>query len=390
MPTTTIRRLEGDELLEVLSSLNSYAFIASPPLDTKSIAAHYGNLQGLTYFALFEDATAVADAGSRALAQQVRGKVFPAGGIEGVATHPLARHKGYARELLVRLLQADREAGKVFSCLYPFRESFYERSGYVTFPLPIIARFDTAALAPLAKRPLRAEQVELRPIAEAYDLYRQYLSRRQQRVHGMALSEFGPAVLDGSWALLARVDGEVDGVMLYRLVGDTYKFTWRATRFYYGTAAAKYLLLSWIARHIDQAVQVELWLPPHEHPETWLADLHVKVESQPYAPMARVLDVARLGSMHTGPGSFAVRVSDPLCPWNEGSWWFETVDGRLTVTPAEQADCDLTVQGLTALVYGTPDVQDLPPRGWGDPAPALQEVMRTMFPPLTPYMHEFF
>jgi predicted acetyltransferase len=390
MPTTTIRQLEGDELLEVLSRLNSYAFIASPPLDTESIAAHYGGRQGLTYFALFEGSTAVADAGSRALTQQVRGAVFPAGGIEGVATHPLARHKGYASQLLVRLLQADRQAGRVFSCLYPFRESFYERSGYVTFPLPLIARFEAAALASLAKRQLSAEQIEMRAIAEAYDLYRQYLCGRQQSVHGMALSEYRPSALDSVWILLARVDGELDGVMLYRLSGDTYKFTWRASRFYYWTAEGKYLLLSWIARHIDQAAQVELWLPPHEHPETWLADLHVKIESQPYAPMARVLDVARLGGMRTGPGSFVARVSDPLCPWNEGTWRFETVDGRLAVTAAERAECDLTIQGLTALVYGAHDVQDLAPRGWGDPSADLQDTMRTMFPPLVPYMHEFF
>jgi len=36
-------------------------------------------------------------------------------------------------------------------CLYPFRESFYERLGYVTFPQPRTARFSPQALLPLLK-----------------------------------------------------------------------------------------------------------------------------------------------------------------------------------------------------------------------------------------------
>jgi hypothetical protein len=50
------------------------------------------------------------------------------------------------------------------------------------------------------------------------------------------------------------------------------------------------LLLDWIARHIDQADRAELWLPPYEHPETWLADMQVRIESQERAPMSRILD----------------------------------------------------------------------------------------------------
>jgi hypothetical protein len=51
--------------------------------------------------------------------------------------------------------------------------------------------------------------------------------------------------------------------------------------------------------------------------------------------MGRVVDVARIGGMETGPGGFTARVSDPLCPWNEGVWRFETVDGKLQVISME-------------------------------------------------------
>ena len=61
----------------------------------------------------------------------------------------------------------------------------------------------------------------------------------------------------------------------------------------------KYLLLAWIARHIDQANQVEITLPPFELPETWLADLAITTQSAWRSPMGRVVDVAQIGGIHT-------------------------------------------------------------------------------------------
>ena len=118
--------------------------------------------------------------------------------------------------------------------------------------------------------------------------------------------------------------------------------------------------------------------------------MQVKTESDIRAAMGRVLDVAQIGGMTALPGCFAARISDPLCPWNEGVWQFVTVDGTLRVATSDSPDCDLAIQGLTALVYGTHDPGDFDIRGWGDPSPAVQAAMRVMFPPQTPYLHERF
>jgi hypothetical protein len=42
------------------------------------------------------------------------------------------------------------------------------------------------------------------------------------------------------------------------------------------------------------------------------------------------------------------------------------------------------------LMYGTHDPDDFAIRGWGNPSPAVQAIMRAMFPPMTPYLHEYF
>jgi predicted acetyltransferase len=396
MTQTTIRQLYGDEMLEVMYGLDAYAFQASPPLTDKAewqeVVRHR---EGVTYFALFEDNVPVAGVAATAMTQQVRGAMFGTGGIWAVATAPAARRKGYSRRVLARLLASLREEGRPLSCLYPFRESFYERLGYVTFPLPRTARFAPSALLPLLEQDLGG-QVELVLIGDGFDTYREYLRRLQRRVHGMAMFDeliLPPAQRESFWLALARVAGELVGLMMYSLRGEEVtKFNLRAIRFYHDTSQGKYLLLAWIARHVDQADRVELWLPPFEQPETWLADLQVTTESAIRAPMGRIVDVAKVGGMRTGSGRFAAHVSDPLCPWNEGVWRFETVGGLLKVSAAdgEKADCNLSIQALAALVYGTHDPGDFLMRGWGTPSLEVQESMRAMFPPMLPYLHEHF
>jgi predicted acetyltransferase len=390
----TIRSMQGDEMLDAVYPLDMYAFHSSPPfMDKEEWGKMMRARQGVTYHGLFEDGTAVSVAASTAMTQNVRGKLYPAGGVWGVVTRPESRRKGYCTQVMASLLKAESEAGKVFSNLAPFRESFYERQGYVGFPMPLIARLTPVSLLPLMKKDQGGE-VELMQIGEAFEIYREYITRMRQKVHGMAFFDVGDKPVGNRnrlWAALAKVNGEIEGIMLYNLYGEEVsKFKLWAHRFYYDTSRGRYLLLDWIARHVDQADRVEIWYPPYEHPETWLADMQVKIESQTRAPMGRVLTVAQIGGMETGPGGFSARVSDPLCPFNDGIWRFETLDGRLQVSRAAQADCDLTIQGLTALVFGTHDPQDFSLRGWGNPGAELQTILRRMFPAMLPFLHEYF
>ena len=55
-----------------------------------------------------------------------------------------------------------------------------------------------------------------------------------------------------------------------------------------------------------------------------------------------------------------------------------------------EADCALSIQGLSALVYGAHDPGDFQVRGWGDPSPDTLATMRVMFPQKLAYLHEWF
>jgi predicted acetyltransferase len=394
MTNISIRALQGEELIDVLYGLNMYAFRPSPPFqDKETWAKIVRERKGVTLHGLFEDDIGVACAASTAMTQNVRGNLYPAGGVWDVITSPAARRKGYSKKVLASLLKAEKEAGKVFSNLYPFRESFYERLGYVTHPLSIIAHLSPQSLTPLLGKDFGGK-VELKLSGDAFDTYRDYLEKVRLHTHGMAFFDIGDKTVaqqNRLWVALAIVDGEIEGLMLYNLQGEEVgKFKFSAYRFYYKTSRARYLLLDWIARHIDQADRAEIWLPSSEHPETWLADMQVKIESQVRAPMSRILNVAAIAGMETGAGNFSAQIIDPLCPFNDGQWKFESVEGRLQVSKTEDADCELTIQGLTALVFGTHDSQDFPLRGWGNPTSEIQAVMRAIFPRLIPFLHENF
>jgi len=391
---TTIRNLQGEEMLEALFTLNQYSLHTSPPLQNKEewLAIVRGR-RGVTCHAMFEEELPVSVAASTAMTQNIRGKIFPACGVWGVATSPAARRKGYSQQTLASLLAVERESGKVFSNLYPFRESFYERMGYVSFPLTKIAWLTPSSLDPLLRLNMDGE-IELKLISEAYTNYRVFLTEMRQSRHGMAFFDFpdqAAANRNQLWAALARFNGQIEGLMLYRIQGEEVtKFNFSAVRFYYKTSRARYLLLNWIARHVDQADRVELWLAADEFPESWLADLQVKVETAIRPAMNRVLDVENLNGMCVGEGSFSAKIIDPLCPWNEGDWLFEGSDGSLKVMKTINADCELAIQGLTAPVAGTHAPQDFPLRGWGDPDPVLQSIQSRMFPRLCPFLHEMF
>jgi predicted acetyltransferase len=391
---TSLRQLEGEELLETLYTLNSYALHPSPPFQNKDDwMAIVRERHGKVCQAAFEDGKPVSISVSTPMTQNMRGKLFPASGVWGVSTDPAARRKGYCRQVMASLLAAERDSGKAFSNLYPFRESFYERMGYVAFPLMKIVRFSNKNLAPLVKTEPGGE-IRLQHIGQAYEAYRSFLAEMRLQRHGMAFFDYGDrgrANQNLLWVAQAEFKGKTEGVMLYRTTGEEVsRYKYIAARFYYQTSRARYLLLNWIARHIDQADEVELWLPEDEYPETWLSDLEVRLGSAERPAMCRVLDVQSLDGMDAGEGSFSLRVIDPLCPWNEGSWSFASLDGKLKVTRSRSAECELSIQGLTAMISGTHAPQDFIFRGWGDPAEDLQARLSRMFPPMRPYMHEMF
>ena len=393
MSEVTIRPIPKDELMDQFGPLVEYAFWASPPLASEQVRADRITYHGERFMlGVFEGETLMAGAGCIPMTQNVRGTIFPLGGIAPVISRPEGRRQGYAREAVKALYKEMHEQGHVFTGLHPFRESFYERMGFVTFPQIRIAQFATNTLAPLLKWELHGT-VSMQHIREGYDTYRAFMLEKQQATHG--LSYFPPIVAskmrdkEEKWIAIAQHEGQVLGIMIYTITGFTETF--KAERFYYSTSQGRYLLLQWIARHIDQTEKVEIELPAYDTAETWLSDMNIKFRTTDWVTaMGRVLDVEKIEGMNVGEGQFVAKIEDDFCPWNNGIFSFSAKDGKLRLTSMRSLpDCTLTIQGLSALVFGTHDLHDFVWRGWaqhlGD---STIKQMSAMFPRALPHMHE--
>jgi predicted acetyltransferase len=394
MANITIRKLEKDEVGEVLYPLAAYAFQASPPLSDKSQFMEFMHQHVKdTCIALFENGKPASAAVSSPMTQQVRGKIFQTSGIWGVATDPTFRRKGYSRKTIQHLLSENYLDGDIFSTLYPFKESFYQRLGYISFPTPRTATFTPADLVPLLKQNLDG-RVERVLVGEGFSTYLEFLGKLQKKIHGFSSfsdPDWFSARSNRRWLAIAKSGEETIGVMMYSLEGEEdHPFILRGSRFYFINSQGKYLLLEWIARHADQVGKADILLPSFEQPETWFADLRMRTTSSEMTPMGRIVNISGLGGMVVGPGRFSVKIVDSICPWNEGIWSFDSKEGILSINPSEHWNCELTIQAVTALVYGTHDPGDFSFRNWGQLSDELIDTIQSMFPPKRPYLHEQF
>jgi hypothetical protein len=375
----------------------AYAFGPSPqkpePERQQARLNYSANTLGL---ATFEDGEPQTSCTILKMTENLRGAVLPMGGIGGVASFPQARRKGYVREMLTRGFELMHERGDAVSTLYPFRDSFYERLGYAEMQKNRFTTIKPEDLGPLLKMDLPGT-VTQQGMHTGFDDWWAFMTSIQPLRHGFSIQERERAIesrdTNDRWVVLVREDGVTTGAMTFKITG--YGETLLADTFHATTVAARYQLLSWIARHVDQVAKAVIELAPDEYPELWFRDLVAQTSTEHNhawpAPMGRVISVAGLAGMAAGDApAISLRVTDEQCPWNTGTWTFASDNGVLSVSPGGTATSDLTIQGLSALVWTGHDPATFRYRGWGDPDDATRATLRALFPPAIPFLNEKF
>jgi hypothetical protein len=389
-----VRRISAEERVTTTFPLLAYAFESSPtPREEEERFRAYVPYQaGNITLAADDGGTTLAATTAIPMRQNVRGSVFPMAGIAGVATHPLARRQGLVRTLLTQLLGEMRDSGHVVSALYPFRSSFYGRFGYAGLPKSRRVSFSPAGLAPLLRADLPGE-VSLERVKDGYATYREFTLRLLGRWHGFSVfPDYRAQRLrdeDQHWLAVARIGGEVVGAVPYRITGQDAELV--ADVLLATGPLGRALLLRFFAGHIDQVAQVTATVTPEELPELWVSDLDTVTEARAVAPnsnppMARVLSVDGLTGIAAGPARLAVTVVDD--PFIAGRYVLDGTSGKLDVSrgagPADGAT--LTAAGLSALVYGVLDPDDVVIRGLGSVPAAAAAELRTLFPRRQPFV----
>lgn len=387
-----IRQVSGDERLHTAFTLYPYAFDETPSVGAAE------ELRGLLPFhkdnhtlVVEEDGRTVATAAAIPMLQNLRGNVVGLAGIAWVATDPGARRQGHSRRLMHRLHGDMLRKGHSLAGLFPFHPSFYEKFGYVGIPLNRTAAFPPEGLAPLLDVVLPGE-VSLRNIRDGFEDYRAFQRRLLSERHGFTFTPEYRAVRalepPGQWLATATVDGEVAGLLTYRIGG--YGSSLRVDEMLYADPLGRALLLRFLAQHTHQVDRIVVTVAPDELPETWAPALTVRTEAEvsfPTSPpqMVRLLSMDALQGVRCGAGRVAVEVVDD--PFIAGRYLLDGTSGKIDVatagTTGERAT--LTVAGLSALAYGALDPGEVVTRGLGELPAGAEAELRALLPRHTPY-----
>lgn len=378
-------------------SIANYAFESSPSTSPPDRVENYLNSRTTdkTFFS-YVNGTAVAKTAITEMHLNVRGKVMPMGGISGVATMPSARRGGHVRQLMDRAIQEMYESGQAVSTLYPFKASYYEKFGYASWQIPLWLRSSPAAFAPYLDAPKHGI-VTQRLLEEGLEDFFTIREEMQARVHGFSTFSRertkGHAREHPSWLATVHEDDHITGAITWRTEID--KGTMPVFSFWALNENARYHLFDFLGRHEDHIKEIRMPLMPGMEPHLWTGqnDSFTILSNEEHAwnaPMGRVIDINGLGGIGAGDGMAAITISDPQCPWNEGTWNLTGSAGELHVERGGTSGGTITINALAALVFSGIDPALFPIRGWGNVDPTTAENLRKLFPPITPLIQEQF
>jgi predicted acetyltransferase len=373
-----IRKLAPEERSDLLRGFD-YAFFewtgrAIAQEDTDSINSH----DVLGVFANGRLASALIN---YKFQQSIRGVVKSMGGIGGVWTYPEYRARGFVRELIKVALHEMYELGIATSMLIPFKESFYANFGYVTSNANLEVKVPIAALSYTLHSNIagnwQVERVDASTVRDEFLTF--MLDRSPAQHHGITIpinvtTKQWQELMEKRLCVRIQQNGQLAAIAIYRINSD-----YRAApsdrliqvfHMYWTNLEARTKLFSFFALHRDQVRYISMDLPLGFNFYQWFQNLTdpctTKVAINAY--MVRVTDVEQAIADLPAPttGKVEIAVSDPYCDWNNRTFTIFAQDGKLTAQPTEgtQPDALATIHGISALVYGTLNVEELEYRDW--------------------------
>ncbi|MFY1698921.1 GNAT family N-acetyltransferase [Solwaraspora sp. WMMA2101] len=389
-----IRQVSGDERLHTAFTLYPYAFDATPSAtaadELRGVLPYHEDNHTLI---VEEDGRTLATVGAIPMRQNLRGRAMGMAALAWLATRPGARRQGHGRQLMQQMHRDMLDKGNLLAVLYPFHPAYYSRFGYIGLPLNRTASFTPQGLAPLLDVTLPGE-VSWQSIREGFDTWRAFQRQLLEHRHGyMFTPDFRAARAsnaDDRWLACATVDGEVVGLVTYRV--DGYGGTLHADELLYTSPIGRALLLQFLAQHAYQVSRIVITVAPDEFPETWVTGLEVLTSAEatfPASPpmMGRLLSMDALRGLRCAAARVEVDVVDD--DLLAGRYLLDGTDGTITVTATDDTGptprATLTAAGLSGLAYGVLDPLDLVARGLGEVDAEAAVQLRTLLPRCTPH-----
>lgn len=316
--------------------------------------------------------------------QSVRGVIKGMGGIGGVWTYPEYRNRGYVRELILAAFMEMKQRDAAVSMLIPFKETFYSAFGYVTANsnLDVKAPLHSLmyAFEPKADTEWQFERV---PASRVKNELFAFMLAVASKHHGINIPV---NMTDEKWKLRTQKElcvfvkhkQQLVALAIYSIDASGFKpKSDRAIYVYqmfWTSLEARDKLFSFFASHREQVGYIMMDLPFSTNFFQWFRNitepydvLMMNYSSRRLPYMVRVIDVARSIADLPAPvkGKVTFEVSDDHCNWNNGVFTVQEQDGNLTViSERTQPDIQATIQGISALIYGTLPLEEIEYRQW--------------------------
>lgn len=301
-----------------------------------------------------------------------QGTLLPMGGVGGVATFPTARRRGAIRRCMEKALADMLEKGYGFSCLYPFRTSYYRKFGFEcgggvkTWTIPmedIPASYYTGTMTQIFPgddlSPLFTVFQKVMAKTD-FSVVRPYYSKELEEENFLNQKRYCYLWKDDA--------GEPQAFILFenreQYIDCRIEFG-HDNGLYFANAEGFRTLLSFVKEAfasnykgirfmVQDPVDVQGLLP-----ETATSSCTYSIPS-----MVRIISLEKVlqACRCKGEGSLILQVEDGMLPENSGTWKLTFAPGKenTVTTTNEDADLSLSIAQLSALVCGVKTAEDLP------------------------------
>jgi predicted acetyltransferase len=204
------------------------------------------------------------------------------------------------------------------------------------------------------------------------------------------------------WIIVAyNPKGEAEGAMRCSLkgfgdeiFGPGIKGEMNIAGNYWLTLKARHALFQYIYTHTDQTVKASMSINPNEaNYYSWIEN-YARPKIDVYmVNMGRIIDAEKCleGIEVKGEGKVRLKLTDPICEWNNKVLEIATKEGKLNVEEtSEKEEIEMTIEGLTALIYGVMTIEEIEYNSWMKGGEEEKEKLREWFPRKDPWMVEDF
>ncbi len=377
----------------IAAEMTTYAFAPSPVMISEDRKKFLETTED-EIFLIWKGNEVVTTGTIVPLDQNVRGKVIPMGGVAGVATNPEHRNKGYVTALMEHLLSKMLKNSQYVSALYPFRESFYRKFGYVNLP-----QIQEVEVNP---RNIKTKDIQLPKgiiysrdrLVDVLEQYYDYKSNLVETLYGAAKfnrSRYDHYTFKDYWALSIRDEyNKTIAWVNYKMTGFEGEMKVRELTFL--NEVGRYAILKWMEAHKDQVLSIKFQTSRKEQVESWLPDLKAQSKTRDWvpSPMARIIDVRGLNGIEATNGSVILEIEDEWIENNNSTWKFEGKDGRLSVTPSNEKGQKLNIRALTEIIYSRYNFERFRLMGWSKLDEKTEMTISNMFTPIDVDINESF